>query len=166
MKPETRIKIIIPEIEEIGPGPEGHPQNLQNCCSNPDAMKRDCLLRGLPAARSCTGPIPDSEILDLLLRGTTPNIDNSYSSSISCFRNQKTQVRIRKKRACTEVIRMTFGTNILVILVILSWVLAIEVNHQNQNDRTADENTREARENLRDSKPGYLDSNTTKRRMH
>ena len=61
---------------------------------------------------------------------------------------------------------MAFGTNILVILVILSWVLAIEVNHQNQNDRTADENTREARENLRDSKPGYLDSNTTKRRMH
>ena len=61
---------------------------------------------------------------------------------------------------------MTFGTNILVILVILSWVLAIEVNHQNQNDRTADEKTREAKQDLRDSKPGYSDSNTTKRRMH
>ena len=71
VRPETRIKIIIPEIEEVGPGPEGHPQNLQNCCSNPDAMKGDCLLRGLPAARSCTGAIPESEILDLLLGGTS-----------------------------------------------------------------------------------------------
>ena len=61
---------------------------------------------------------------------------------------------------------MAFGTNILVILVILSWVLAIEVNHQNQTNRIADEQAREGKQGLWDSKPGYSDSNTTDRRMH
>ena len=61
---------------------------------------------------------------------------------------------------------MTFGTNVLVILVILSWVLAIEVNHQNQNDRNTGEEIREAKPDLWNSKQEYSDSNTTERRMH
>ena len=60
---------------------------------------------------------------------------------------------------------MAFGTNILVILVILSWVLAIEVNH-NQTSRNTSEEAREEVLGLWDSKPGYSDSNTTDRRMH
>ena len=61
---------------------------------------------------------------------------------------------------------MTFGTNVLVMLVILSWILAIEVNHQNQTDRIPDEQSGEGKRGLWDSKPGYSDSNTTDRRMH
>tara|TARA_B100000405_G_C16311141_1_gene272695 strand:- start:273 stop:458 length:186 start_codon:yes stop_codon:yes gene_type:complete len=61
---------------------------------------------------------------------------------------------------------MTFGTNVLVILVILSWVLAIEVNHQNQTDRNTGEEIREAKPDLWNSKHEHSDSNTTERRMH
>ena len=60
---------------------------------------------------------------------------------------------------------MAFGTNILVILVILSWVLAIEVNHS-QTARNTSEETGAEGPGLWDSKPGYSDSNTTDRRMH
>ena len=61
---------------------------------------------------------------------------------------------------------MTFGTNVLVILVILSWVLAIEVNHQNQTDRNTGEEIRESKPGLWNSKQEYSDSNKTERRMH
>ena len=61
---------------------------------------------------------------------------------------------------------MTLGTNILVILVILSWVLAIESNHRNQTGRQAYEETREARPDSWNSKHDQSDSNTTERRMH
>ena len=63
------------------------------------------------------------------------------------------------------MINMAFGTNILVILVILSWVLAIEVNHS-QTARNTGEEIREAKPDLWNSKQEYSDSNTTERRMH
>jgi hypothetical protein len=60
---------------------------------------------------------------------------------------------------------MAFGTNILVILVILSWVLAIEVNHS-QTARNTSEETGAEGPGLWDSKPDCSDSNTAERRIH
>ena len=61
---------------------------------------------------------------------------------------------------------MAFGTNILVILVILSWVLAIEANHKNQANRHASEDTQDARSASWNSKHDLSDSNMNDRRMH